>query len=82
MNYFFIVFCIHVLQPKGVVTSGFCVRINTGAPLPVGADSVVQVEDTVLVKEEDDGRTEVEIKIMVAPKRGQDIRLGFLLIKL
>lgn len=60
--------------PKGVVTSGFCVRINTGAPLPVGADSVVQVEDTILVKEEDDGRTEVEIKIMVAPIRRQDIR--------
>ena len=49
-------------------------RINTGAPLPAGADSVVQVEDTLLVKDADDGRTEVEIKIMVAPKHGQDIR--------
>nr|XP_022331170.1 gephyrin-like isoform X2 [Crassostrea virginica] len=60
--------------PKGAVTSGYCMRINTGAPLPVGADSVVQVEDTLLVKDADDGRTEVEIKIMVAPKHGQDIR--------
>ncbi|XP_062572410.1 gephyrin-like [Saccostrea cucullata] len=60
--------------PKGVVTSGFCVRINTGAPLPVGADAVVQVEDTILVREEDEGRTELEIKIMEAPKKGQDIR--------
>ena len=43
-------------------------------PLPVGADAVVQVEDTILVREEDDGRTELEIKIMEAPKKGQDIR--------
>ena len=28
------------------VTSGFIARINTGAPLPKGADAVIQVEDT------------------------------------
>lgn len=49
-------------------------RINTGAPLPPGADAVVQVEDTVLVRDADDGRVEVEIKIMSLPKAGQDIR--------
>jgi gephyrin len=38
-------------------------RINTGAPLPPGADAVVQVEDTVLVRDADEGRTEIEIKI-------------------
>lgn len=32
------------------VVSGFCVRINTGAPLPKGADAVVQVEDTELLE--------------------------------
>lgn len=32
------------------VKSGFVARITTGAPLPVGADAVVQVEDTELVK--------------------------------
>lgn len=49
-------------------------RINTGAPVPEGADAVVQVEDTLLEKSSDDGKTEIEIKIMVAPKLGQDIR--------
>ena len=38
-------------DPQGqVVTAGFCVRINTGAPVPNGADAVVQGEDTELGK--------------------------------
>ena len=49
-------------------------RINTGAPVPEGSDAVVQVEDTLLEKSSADGKTEIEIKIMVAPKQGQDIR--------
>ncbi|XP_060074353.1 gephyrin-like [Ylistrum balloti] len=60
--------------PEGTVTSGYCVRINTGAPLPVGADAVIQVEDTLLERYTDDGRTELEIKIMKPPSVGQDIR--------
>lgn len=36
----------HVLT----IGRGNCVRINTGAPLPQGADAVVQVEDTAMVK--------------------------------
>lgn len=49
-------------------------RINTGAPVPSGADCVVQVEDTKLIQEADDGKTEVEIEILVPPTVGQDIR--------
>lgn len=49
-------------------------RINTGAPVPAGADCVVQVEDTKLIQEADDGKTEVEIEILLPPKVGQDIR--------
>lgn len=56
------------------VTEGKCVRINTGAPVPDGADCVVQVEDTELVEESDDGREEVKINILVPPTVGQDIR--------
>ena len=56
------------------MTPGHCVRINTGAPVPPGADCVVQVEDTLLEKSTDDGQTELEIKVMVAPTVGQDIR--------
>lgn len=61
-------------QPADSIKPGYCMRINTGAPLPPGADAVVQVEDTVLVRDADDGRIEVEIKIMSLPKAGQDIR--------
>lgn len=53
---------------------GHCLRINTGAPVPTGADCVVQVEDTKLTQEADNGKTEVEIEILVPPKVGQDIR--------
>lgn len=54
--------------------SGEVIRISTGAPVPEGADCVVQVEDTELVKASGDGTKELEIKINVAPKTGQDIR--------
>lgn len=30
---------------------GQCIRISTGAPVPYGADAIVQVEDTKLVSE-------------------------------
>ncbi|XP_025829756.1 gephyrin isoform X2 [Agrilus planipennis] len=56
------------LQPGEVI------RISTGAPLPLGADAVVQVEDTDLIKASDDGSIEMEVKIKVAPRPGQDIR--------
>jgi len=36
------------------IRNGQCSRINTGAPLPPGADSVVQVEDTELVESKQD----------------------------
>ena len=49
-------------------------RINTGAPVPPGSDAVVQVEDTELIKTSDDGKEELEIKILSEPKPGQDIR--------
>lgn len=54
--------------------AGYCLRINTGAPVPAGADCVVQVEDTKLIQEADDGKIEVEIEILIPPKVGQDIR--------
>lgn len=60
------------------VISGHVMRITTGAPVPQGADAVVQVEDTELLESDDDGRTEKRIKILTCPKPGQDIRpIGF-----
>lgn len=49
-------------------------RINTGGPVPRGADAVVQVEDTKLVKATEDGREELEVEILKAPTLNQDIR--------
>lgn len=60
------------------VISGHVMRITTGAPLPPGADAVVQVEDTELLESDNEGRTEKRIKILTTPKPGQDIRpVGF-----
>lgn len=56
--------------------SGQCVRITTGAAVPAGADSVVQVEDTHLVHASADNTEELEINIMKIPKVGEDIRLS------
>lgn len=48
------------------VQPGQAVRINTGAVIPDGVDTVIRVEDT----EEKDGK----VIIHVQPKKGQDIR--------
>ena len=42
--------------------------------MPPGADAVVQVEDTELLKDADSGRTELEVNILEPPSVGQDIR--------
>lgn len=54
--------------------SGEVIRISTGAPVPKGADAVVQVEDTVLIESTPDGKNELKIEIKTTPVVGQDIR--------
>ena len=62
-------------QPhKLTLSSGSCVRISTGAPIPIGADAVVQVEDTQLLSTTESGE-ELEIMILSKPVFGQDIRV-------
>ena len=56
------------------VSPGHCVRINTGGPVPAGADAVVQVEDTKLLESSEDGKEEKVIEILEAPNEGLDIR--------
>ena len=51
------------------LVSGEVVRINTGAPLPPGADSVVMVENTRLVRATPSGEEEIEVEIL----RGVDV---------
>ena len=61
-------------DPDLVLKPGQIMRINTGGPVPKGADAVVQVEDTKLIKATDDGREELEVEILKAPTLDQDIR--------
>uniref|UniRef100_A0A8B9LR62 Gephyrin n=1 Tax=Astyanax mexicanus TaxID=7994 RepID=A0A8B9LR62_ASTMX len=53
---------------------GQVMRVTTGAPIPCGADAVVQVEDTELLRESEDGTEELEVRILVQARPGQDIR--------
>jgi molybdopterin molybdotransferase len=52
--------------PQKSIAAGQSARIMTGAPLPVGADAVLKMEDT-----EKDGQ---KIRIMAEAQSGQDIR--------
>ncbi|XP_041430129.1 gephyrin S homeolog isoform X10 [Xenopus laevis] len=61
-------------QPTQTVMPGQVMRVTTGAPIPCGADAVVQVEDTELLRESDDGTEELEVRILVQVRPGQDIR--------
>ena len=61
--------------PSAVLLApGCCMRINTGGPVPAGADAVVQVEDTKLLERSEDGKGEKTVEILVDPKPGLDIR--------
>ncbi|XP_015834901.1 gephyrin isoform X3 [Tribolium castaneum] len=51
---------------------GEAIRIGTGAPIPPGADAVVQVEDTSVLRKSKG--EEIEINVNKAPVKGQDIR--------
>ncbi len=63
---------------SGAVTPGTCIQVATGAPIPSGADAVVQVEDTELDPGES-GAVKVYKPVYprqnVAPQ-GEDIRSG------
>lgn len=63
------------------VPDGYIYRINTGAPLPVGADAVIMVEDTQLHSEvepeqekEGDAREEKEVTTLAQVDPGENVR--------
>uniref|UniRef100_A0A8C9S6X2 Gephyrin n=1 Tax=Scleropages formosus TaxID=113540 RepID=A0A8C9S6X2_SCLFO len=64
----------YALCPTHTVMPGQVMRVTTGAPIPCGADAVVQVEDTELLRESEDGTEELEVRILVQARPGQDIR--------
>ncbi len=53
--------------PVRTVQHGECARIMTGAPMPVGADAVIRVEDTVYLLES-------SVQIGKTVKSGNDVR--------
>lgn len=63
-----------LLQPIVEVRSGFVSRITTGAALPLGADAVVQVEDTELVQATANGEEEAVVRILSTIPPGHDVR--------
>ncbi|KAF8783402.1 Gephyrin like protein [Argiope bruennichi] len=52
---------------------GCCVRVSTGSAIPDKADAVIQVEDTSVVEEDEEGN-EISIKIEKIVEKHQDIR--------
>ncbi|XP_014247027.1 gephyrin [Cimex lectularius] len=61
-------------DPKELTLQSLCcIRVNTGSPVPAGADAVVQVEDTNILKADEDGNEQL-VEILVSPEVGQDIR--------
>ncbi|VEN63108.1 unnamed protein product, partial [Callosobruchus maculatus] len=59
---------------RASIKDGYAVKSADGAPVPPGADAVVQVEDTKLLQASEDGSEEIAIEILKEPKAGQDIR--------
>lgn len=50
-------------------------RINTGAPLPLGTDAVVMVEDTELVEADEVTKDEKVVKILVKVPPNENVRM-------
>jgi molybdopterin molybdotransferase len=74
--------------PTKEVRPGTAIRIMTGAPLPEGADAVVQFEDTDEVSRKSSGEDSSQIGILCQAKkglnvryRGEDIAKGTLILK-
>ncbi len=65
--------------PTATVTTGCCVQVATGSPIPPGADAVVQVEDTELDGEQAGARVKVYSPVYPGQNisvRGKDLKMG------
>lgn len=65
--------------PGGILTDplpkGHIYRINTGAPLPIGTDAVVMVEDTELVEADQNTKDEKVVKLLVQVPANENVRM-------
>lgn len=56
------------------LSRGKIARVTTGGMVPQGANAIIMVEDTKLVKSSPDGKQELEIEILVSAKENENIR--------
>jgi len=66
---------------KGDISSGECVKIMTGAPVPYKADAVVMIEDTETT---DDGKVRIMKNVIRGEnicRKGEDVKEGELVLK-
>lgn len=56
------------------LSRGKIARVTTGGMVPEGANAVVMVEDTKLIKSTENGDEELEVEILVQMKSGENIR--------
>lgn len=56
------------------LSRGKIARVTTGGMVPEGANAVIMVEDTKLIKSSDDGKQELEIEILVSATAHENIR--------
>jgi molybdenum cofactor synthesis domain-containing protein len=68
-------------MPSRSVTQGACSEIATGAPLPLGADAVVMVEDTANIDEEHVAVFAAAAAGQNTGRRGADISPGDLVVR-
>ncbi|MGD9637557.1 MAG: gephyrin-like molybdotransferase Glp [Alphaproteobacteria bacterium] len=62
-----------------IVTTGTCIRIMTGAPVPAGADCVIMVEETKTLKDDTIVFTGVKTDDNISFK-GEDFKIGDILL--
>ncbi|MGD0802729.1 MAG: gephyrin-like molybdotransferase Glp [Candidatus Bathyarchaeia archaeon] len=65
---------------NGIINDGECIEIATGAPVPMGADAVVMVENTKLTGDEVTIQKEERLGHNIAPV-GEDIKKGEIVVK-
>ncbi|KAI7902748.1 uncharacterized protein BX663DRAFT_486549 [Cokeromyces recurvatus] len=65
-------------EPTKVLSKGKIARVATGGMVPEGANAVIMVEDTTLVKTTPSGDEELEVQILTKAHPGENIReIGF-----
>ncbi|CAO3676459.1 unnamed protein product [Rhizopus microsporus] len=61
-------------EANTTLSRGKIARVATGGMVPDGANAVIMIEDTKLVKASTDGKQELEIEILVGASKGDNIR--------